>query len=47
MKTKTVTFILSLTLFSQIGFSQWCSTLVDASVGEYHTLALAQVPQLA
>ena len=40
MKSKTVVLILSITLFSQIGFSQWCSTLTNVSIGENHTLVL-------
>jgi alpha-tubulin suppressor-like RCC1 family protein len=40
VKSRIVSIILSVVLFSQISFAQLCSVLKDARCGEYHTLAV-------
>jgi alpha-tubulin suppressor-like RCC1 family protein len=42
MKSKIITIVLSVVLFSQITFAQLCARLIDAHVGETHTLALSE-----
>jgi alpha-tubulin suppressor-like RCC1 family protein len=42
MKSRILTVILSVVLFSQSSFAQLCAALKDARCGETHTLALSE-----